>query len=632
MVFIAPIKTIFSGDKIASQRYIKFAHNQLAILERQMTFQNLNEGHRVISPFDWLIINCVISFGRKEVTIYVTPKKYMEDKVKDVDLLLEQKQFVEKILPLSYLYACGAPVADAYHQKIQIAQIPPKDNPLNEWQDNLIDYGDPLEVSPIMDLQPTQFIQLKYKSDIITLDDLSEVKTITSISFSGIPGFFKIRVTTAIGGTGNASVDDFDALKDIILPSPGASKNTTIVVPSGASVSVFDYLSYSNTLEIAELAANFNDDKSKLYIFHATLGMVYERQISGGVVEYILLNSFTINPPATISNYGKYVDTNGIAYLGYSSALGDNPDYDPSLVTGANPIDNPYYLINTRQTVTIYTYWELDLNTEVYSESSLKTNGTTIIDGELAPITWEVKNSLEESYLGGVIYYDFGDPEDSVYYNVDSYPCEEQYISNLLVETHSNGDYYGEIERNCSLSISQVVMGIHYPSGSLYEKQIIESFYGAWTGVSVEYSNGGPLITGASLSATAGSITSYTYISFTRSDPVYSFELPMVILPISIANALGINGFLLVDNNTSDEFPYGITIGGSYYTPYLVDSFGEPILNESGSPTTDTPRWQIEFNGKQIQDNVFYDEIIDSVRIQNCLFTEAEFKHLGFLF
>lgn len=74
MPLIPPTKINLGGNKGASQGFIKFARAQLAILERQMSYQNLNEGRRVVTPFNGVEVECISKFGRKEVRIYVAPR------------------------------------------------------------------------------------------------------------------------------------------------------------------------------------------------------------------------------------------------------------------------------------------------------------------------------------------------------------------------------------------------------------------------------------------------------------------------------------------------------------------------------------------------------------------------------
>jgi hypothetical protein len=73
MPLIPTTKINMGGNKGACQQFIKFATSQLAILERQMSFQKLNEGRRVVSPFNGVTVECTSRFGRKEVSVYVAP-------------------------------------------------------------------------------------------------------------------------------------------------------------------------------------------------------------------------------------------------------------------------------------------------------------------------------------------------------------------------------------------------------------------------------------------------------------------------------------------------------------------------------------------------------------------------------
>jgi hypothetical protein len=77
-VFLPPIKAVLKGDNAAY--FLRYAQNQLTILERQMSFQGLNEGRRVISPQDGVTVECLSKFGNKEIRIRVqnnttTPSK-----------------------------------------------------------------------------------------------------------------------------------------------------------------------------------------------------------------------------------------------------------------------------------------------------------------------------------------------------------------------------------------------------------------------------------------------------------------------------------------------------------------------------------------------------------------------------
>lgn len=76
MPLIPNTKLVFNGDKGACQYHIKFATSQLAILERLMSFQKLNEGRRVVSPYKGVTVECLSKFGKKEVRITVVPTEF----------------------------------------------------------------------------------------------------------------------------------------------------------------------------------------------------------------------------------------------------------------------------------------------------------------------------------------------------------------------------------------------------------------------------------------------------------------------------------------------------------------------------------------------------------------------------
>lgn len=100
MKLIPTIKTTFNGDISACKEFIKPARAQLEILERQMAYQNLNEGRRVVSPFEGVTIECISRFGKPETIITVVQGEqhfeYIADegitKVIKKKKLLEEKQ------------------------------------------------------------------------------------------------------------------------------------------------------------------------------------------------------------------------------------------------------------------------------------------------------------------------------------------------------------------------------------------------------------------------------------------------------------------------------------------------------------------------------------------------------------
>jgi len=101
MAFIPPIKIVFSGDIPSCYAYKKFAANQLAILEKLMSFQGLNEGRRIISPYPGVEIECISRFGKKETRIHVDPITY---KFVTEQQVIEEKEKKEEIFGRDYLY------------------------------------------------------------------------------------------------------------------------------------------------------------------------------------------------------------------------------------------------------------------------------------------------------------------------------------------------------------------------------------------------------------------------------------------------------------------------------------------------------------------------------------------------
>lgn len=61
------------GDHVKARELSKLGLQQLSILERQMSFQKLNEGNRVVQPYRGVTIECVICFTIATVTISVEP-------------------------------------------------------------------------------------------------------------------------------------------------------------------------------------------------------------------------------------------------------------------------------------------------------------------------------------------------------------------------------------------------------------------------------------------------------------------------------------------------------------------------------------------------------------------------------
>lgn len=86
---MTPVKILFSGDQAQCCLYIKFALNQLAILERLMSFQKINEGYRPIQLFPNVLIEAWSSFKMHTVKISVSAVSANQDgfvkKIRDED-------------------------------------------------------------------------------------------------------------------------------------------------------------------------------------------------------------------------------------------------------------------------------------------------------------------------------------------------------------------------------------------------------------------------------------------------------------------------------------------------------------------------------------------------------------------
>jgi len=108
MPLIPTTKINLGGNKGASQGFIKFAMTQLSILERQMSYQNLNEGRRVVSPFNGVTVECINKFGQKQVNIYVTPFVPPVPSFRDRALLEQQKEIIQLSVCELFDFLCFA--------------------------------------------------------------------------------------------------------------------------------------------------------------------------------------------------------------------------------------------------------------------------------------------------------------------------------------------------------------------------------------------------------------------------------------------------------------------------------------------------------------------------------------------
>jgi len=678
MTFFPNIKYVISGDESVAGYYRKFATNQLAILERQMSFQDLKMGRRVVSPINGVLVECISRYSYKEVRIFVSSyNKESEQELLDVTEENE-KVFEEESWPL--IYICGVqpyplyPTSSSWDQPHMQLVSTGKDSdpstgkelePFSSWGKELFYYGDYylfFRAGRYQTFKPIAFLQLKYAGEVIELPDESVMNVGYTIALSGIGSFDRVRVTVSAPNTLSTlpeEYEDFKALRLIIMPGGlGQSQNRTVRVTEALQVSVFDYIGSSS---YSSISANLSQDKKKLYIYDSGVGMIYSRRIVSGRIEYILFKSFTVTPPYSVDTSNTYIDTDGVLYLGVSYDLIANPGYDSTLVfDGHTPHSNPFLITTVTPYIKEYSYWQIDLNTEEISETDTGSKGTTIVDGELVPIEWIVVPRANTSFWAGESWesnidrYEPNDLLGSGSTSVTAYPTQAPscqlggaYVSSSIIShvdsswtsgypAYHHREYSSTAEFYCTNCEDVIIFGEAYfagysSEGSYSASGVVDSADPSLNQSSFEgtYSNSnnlGPKRIGPSV---------YTEVSLSSSYPLTSggslgtgvdtYVLPDIIYPLSILNAEYLRGFIIRDNNINDNWPNGITIAGNYYNPTLVDS-------ETGALIRETPAWQIELNGVQVQDTVFFDEVVDGVRKRNTLFTKNQFRHFGFLF
>lgn len=69
-----PTKIVIEGDLVEGRRLVGYAKSQMAILENQMSFQKLKQGHRKLNdPASGVVIECTACYGHLDIYIYVPP-------------------------------------------------------------------------------------------------------------------------------------------------------------------------------------------------------------------------------------------------------------------------------------------------------------------------------------------------------------------------------------------------------------------------------------------------------------------------------------------------------------------------------------------------------------------------------
>lgn len=72
-----PKKTVINGSKQQGQALISRANSELNILQEQMNFQHLEQGHRTVKLDNGAVIECWMNHGMSQVNIY-TPSYFEE--------------------------------------------------------------------------------------------------------------------------------------------------------------------------------------------------------------------------------------------------------------------------------------------------------------------------------------------------------------------------------------------------------------------------------------------------------------------------------------------------------------------------------------------------------------------------
>jgi hypothetical protein len=168
MPLIPETKIVHSGNKAAAQGHIKFATAQLAILERLMSYQKLNEGRRVVSPYPGVTVECTSRFGHKEVHINVasppSPPLVAPVSIKP-DLC---QKVIEEYKPDEFLIfaKCG--------EEIKQASLPSLERCVFDFSETTLKVLSRPDSSLATD---TQFSQLRYSYN----DEVTGEKTLASI-------------------------------------------------------------------------------------------------------------------------------------------------------------------------------------------------------------------------------------------------------------------------------------------------------------------------------------------------------------------------------------------------------------------------------------------------------------------
>ncbi len=643
MSLIPNIKTKLTGNKGAAQGFIKFATSQLAILERQMSFQNLNEGRRIVSPIKGVTIECISRFGKKEVkvhvddiTVSVSPSVPTYDEVINVS---------EEILPIKDAIPLVAHTGAACaFGLLNISNI--TTNPFIFWS--------PLSAGGVN--ADYSFLQVRYLKEIALFDagiypDIEkEIIFSLKIARSGgrdfiDPQVFNYTTTYTIQITGFEEFGE-EEIQQIDLPFEiDVSKKVSLSPLHDVHLFALE-LSLVSGSDTYNVTANFNADRTKLYVVAWGSGIdnlyptvsedidpaatssgtvyIYERSLVADVITWTLSFTDTIIVPYFMA--GAFIDTSGVLSGLYEITLPPDSTEPPFCVEldyyGTRVDGNDYNVQFIDPVISCATF---DL--EAYSQGAALLDsitvsgtttsiGTTITNGDFAPVEMNISNSCKVPFIEGM-----GNGPDpafdqsgycapfDVYCNTEGHPIclahnipyrifyvaeiENGYVSSVLPANSSDNTYwhsyffvntYGSPQGHTN---SVGILGMTYANTSIFHgngtgifdsnaaNETYDLYLTEENPVLVRTMFGGIIWDeGERIADYHAEGTGWPFVSEVPWNSAYITNLsvtdPSIKYPLMINNAEGLNGFISHDQNPTD-FYSALEIIGVMYTD-LSDS------------------------------------------------------------
>jgi len=420
MQFITPIKITFSGDVWHGRSYIKFACAQLAILEQQMMFQKLNEGKKIVSPINGIVIECLSKFGHHEVKIYV---ESIINKNNAEIISINSTEIISVLMPefpIIPLIAIGQAELDSinnpgiYSNAHSYGYLRPgvqiTGDPFTQW------------VSPNTENIPTAYscLQVRYLTETAVFDNgiTTTEKNITfSLRLSRDENVYTI-VITALEYIPSTDEDNFDNLE--ALTNVEFDISTLIEVLPGRSVHIFKKQFDGGINPLFNVAANFNTDKTKLYVVAWDTGIddlypvasaadfsssgtvyVYARSLVDGVITWTEETNQVIT--ASYAMAGAFIDNEGFLH-GLHRIKIIEPNLDPPECRKYDSFSryegkDCWEQVSTPEFKCV----KLDLKDLGITivDTAYTSIGTTIRDGDFAPMILDISTGYQEPYIEG---------------------------------------------------------------------------------------------------------------------------------------------------------------------------------------------------------------------------------------